>query len=200
MALITIDIDTIPGEATITGHTNELEALAVRDLVVAPTGSARAKVAEIFLTRYVDKGSPKLAEACSMGTNVGTVTINFFKNATTGPTVYMKYVLTDTFVSRVEFATGDSAGNAFLPYDGWAGKAGHEFGAMWRKSGANQNADRNYARFRANPDPIFPAPLGTSTNDEIERVWLSPATIKWNWSPKSNAVEKGYNLQTGVAT
>ena len=194
----------IEGEATQTGHEGELEAIAIRDLIEAPTGTAKAQLSEIFLTRYRDKASPKLAEACSMGENLGTVTISLFKNTETGPQVFMKYTLTDTFVSRIEHETAEANGGAFLPHKGYSNYAGHAFRALWNLAGLTQNADRGYSRARANPVPVYPQPVGSTTTDEVERVWLNAATITWTYTPYTagvagGAIEKGWDLQTSVA-
>ena len=199
----TISID---GESMVAGHAGEVDAIAIRDLIQAPTGSATAKLSEIFLTRNRDKATPKFAEACSMGENIGTVTIYMLKNVNGAPKPFMTYTLTETFVSRVEHETADDSGTAYLPHQGFSGGAGNLFGAMWRRAGLNQNADRVYSRARANPNPVYPMPLGAATDKEIERIWLSPATIEWSYMPYDSttgaaggAIPKAWNLQTSIA-
>ena len=211
MATITVKIEktagtiSIGGEATTTGHAGEVEAVAIRDLIVAPTGTAKAQLSEVFLTRFRDKATPKLAEACSMGENIGTVTISLFKNTEQGPKVYLEYTLTDTFVSRIEHETAEQNGSAYLPHLGYSNAGGHQFRSLWNLAGMNQNADRGYARDRANPVPLFPQPISDATTDEVERVWLNAATIKWTYTPYDStgtaggAVSKGWNLQTSEA-
>ena len=193
----------IAGESTVTGHAGEFEAVAVRDLIQAPTGSATAKVSEIFLTRERDKASPKLAEACAMGENIGTVTVYLLKNVNGEPKPFLTYTLSETFVSRIEHETAESNGGAYLPHQGFSGTAGNVFGALWRAAGLNQNADRTYSRERANPNPVYAMPIGQATDKEIERVWFSPASIKWQYSSYDGAgtatnIEKGWNLQTSA--
>jgi len=193
----------IAGESTVTGHTGEFDAIAVRDLIQAPTGSATAKVSEIFLTRERDKASPKLAEACAMGENIGTVTIYLLKNVNGEPKPFLTYTLSETFVSRIEHETAESNGGAYLPHQGFSGTAGNVFGSLWRAAGLNQNADRSYSRERANPNPVYAMPLGAATDKEIERVWFSPASIKWQYSSydavgTATNIEKGWNLQTSA--
>ena len=211
MADITVKIEktegtiSIEGECTRTDHTNELEAISVRDLITAPTGTTKAQFSEIFLTRYRDKATPKLCQACSMGENIGTVTISVFRNIGEGPKVYLKYTLTDTFISRIEHETAEENGNAYLPHEGYSNSAGHGFRALWNVAGLTQNADRGYARDRANPIPMYPQPISDATTDEVERIWFNAATIKWTYTPYTTAgvaegnIEKGWNLQTGVA-
>ena len=211
MAEVTVKIEETPGTisiaggATTQGHAGELEAIAVRDLITAPTGTAKAQLSEIFLTRYRDKASPKLAEACSVGSNIGTVTISVFKNTEAGPKVYMQYTLTDTFVSRIEHETAEENGNAYLPHQGYSNLAGHVFRPLWNTAGLTQNEDRRYARARANPVPVYPQPISSVTTDEVERVWFNAATIKWTYTPYDSAgvaggaIEKGWDLQQSAA-
>ncbi|MCY3811462.1 MAG: type VI secretion system tube protein Hcp [Gammaproteobacteria bacterium] len=211
MADITVKIEQSPGTISITGesnmdgHVDELEAIAVRDLIVAPTGTSKARLSEIFLTRYRDKASPKLAEACSLGENIGTATVFLFKNTEDGPKVYLQYTLTDTFVSRIEHETAEANGTAYMPHQGYSNLAGHSYRTAWNQAGLTQNADRRYARARANPVPLYPLPIGSTTNDEVERLWLNAATVTWTYTPydglgaAGGAIEKGWNLQTSVA-
>jgi type VI secretion system Hcp family effector len=193
----------IAGESTVADHASEIDALAIRDLIQAPTGSATAKVSEIFLTRYRDKATPKLAQACSMGENIGTVTIYLLRNVNGAPKPFMTYTLTETFVSRVEHETAEANGGAYLPHQGFSGLQGSVYGALWRAVGMTQNADRGYSRARAQPNPVYGMPMGAATDKEVERIWLSPATLKWTYTPYDAAtgtaggnVEKGWNLQT----
>ena len=209
MAQITLKITdesgavSIAGESTITGHADELDALAIRDLVFAPSTAGKAYLSEVFLTRLRDKATPKLAEACAMGENIKTVTISVFRNTDEGPKVMMQYELTETYVSRIEHETEEDGGGAFLPYQGYghAGESAHR--AALNKWGLTMNADRRYARRRAQPTPAFPMPVAASvSNAEVERLWLNPATVKWTYTPPvagAGVVEKGWNLQTSAA-
>ena len=192
----------IPGESTVSEHAGEMDALAIRDLILAPTGSAKAQVSEIFLTRYRDKATPKLAEACSMGDNIGLVTIYLLKTVGGDPKPFLTYTLTETFVSRVEHETAEANGGAYLPHQGFSGAKGNSYGALYREMGLNQNADRPYTRDRARPNPVYSMPMGVATDKEVERIWLSPETIKWTYTlydvegEADGNIEKGWNLQT----
>ena len=203
MAQITLKIADIVGESAITDHVDELEAVAVRDLVFAPSTAGSAYLSEIFVTRLRDKATPKLAEACAMGANIGDVDVFVFRNTEEGPKVMMKYELTDTYVSRIEHETDEDGGGAYLPYVGYgqAGESAHR--AALNRWGMTMNADRRYARRRAQPTPAFPRPIGASaSNSEVERLWLNPATVKWIYTPEDagqGVVEKGWNLQTSAA-
>ena len=198
----TADTISIVGESKVAEHTGEMDALAIRDLILAPTGSAKAQVSEIFLTRYRDKATPKLAEACSMGDNIGLVTIYLLATFDGDLKPFLTYTLTETFVSRVEHETVEANGGAYLPHQGFSGAKGNTFGQLYRDMSLNQNADRPYTRDRARPNPVYSMPMGVATDKEVERIWLSPETIKWTYTlydskgkPDGN-IEKGWNLQT----
>lgn len=202
MAQITLKIADIVGESALEGHAGELDAVAIRDLVFAPSTAGSAYLSEIFVTRYRDKATPKLAEACAIGENIGDVIVSIFRNTETGPKVMLQYELTQTYVSRIEHETEEDGGGAFLPYVGYghAGESAHR--AALNKWGMTMNADRRYARRRAQPTPAFPMPIGASVSSaEVERIWLNPATVKWTYTPEDatqGVVEKGWNLQTSA--
>ena len=204
MAQITLKIADIAGESAITDHVGELEAMAIRDLVFAPSTAGAAYLSEIFVTRLRDKATPKLAEACAMGANIGDVAVFVFRNTEEGPKVMLEYELTDTYVSRIEHETDEDGGGAFLPYVGYgqSGDSGKHRAAL-NRWGLTMNADRRYARQRAQPTPAFPRPIGAAaSNAEVERIWLNPATVKWIYTPYDagqGVVEKGWNLQTSAA-
>lgn len=194
----------IKGETSVSGHDEEWDAIAIRDLIQAPSGTISASVSEVFLTRERDIASPKLAQACASGENIGTVTIYLLTNVGGSPQPWMKYTLTETFVSRIEHETLATNGGAYLPHQGFSGMKGSPGGAGLRAEGLNQNAGRLYARARANPIPIFALPVAEATDKEIERVWLSPATIEWRWESfdsdgsSTGHLEKGWNLQSST--
>ena len=58
-----------------------------------------------------------------------------------------------------------------------------------------QNADRGYSRARANPVPVYPQPVGSITTDEVERVWLNAASIKWTYTPYTAGVAGGLDRE-----
>ena len=199
MAQITLKIPDITGESALTNHVGELEALSIRDMLFAPTTAGSAYLSEVFLTRFRDKASPKLAEACAMGEDLGTVVVSVFRNTETGPTVMMTYELTETYVSRIEHETNEDGGGAFLPYVGYGHLGDSSHRAALVKAGLTMNSDRRYARRRAQPTPAFPQPTGASaSNAEVERIWLNPATITWSYKI-GGTVEYGWNLQTNTA-
>lgn len=205
MANITVKITDIAGESTLTGHEDELAAVAVRDLVYAPVGTGSAYMSEIAVTRVKDKGSPKLLQACAVGQNLGEVQVFMFTNTTAGPQPFMVYTLTEAFVSRIENETAQSNGGAYLAHNGYSQAGGSNHQAALQSFGLTMNADRSYARYRAKPNPLFPMPVGSNTDTEVERVWFNAATVRWTYTPfgadgvAGGAVEKGWNLQTSMA-
>ena len=198
MALITLKIDEYAGESEITGHEGELEALSIRDLVFAPSTAGKAYLSEVFVTRYRDKATPKLAEACSMGRNIGAVKVFVFRNTETGPKVMLEYNMTDTYVSRIEHETDEDGGGAFLPHVGYGQGGGSSARAALVAVGLTMNDARGYSRWRAQPTPAFPQPIGASaSNEEVERLWLNPATVHWiyhNLDTTQGVVKKGWDL------
>ena len=71
MANIIVDIPNVTGEATMAGYVDKLEAIAMVDVIKAAVENTKTQVSEINVTRYRDRASPKLAEHCSVGTNLG---------------------------------------------------------------------------------------------------------------------------------
>ena len=199
MAQITLSIDTINGESALANHVGELEALSIRDAILAPTTAGSAHLSEVFLTRFRDKASPKLAEACALGSDLGTMVVSVFRNTETGPTVMMTYELTHTYVSRIEHETNEEGGGAFLPYYGYGHLGESSLRPYLVRAGLTMNADRRYSRKRAQPTPTFPQPTGAAaSNAEVERIWLNPATITWSYKI-GGTVEYGWDLQKNKA-
>ena len=204
MAVITIKIPNVNGEATTEGHTDELEAVSIGDAILAASSSGQASLSEIALGRFRDRASPKLAEACSTGANLGQVEVFIFKNTETGPQVFMKYTLTDTYVSRIEYDTADGKGNAYFPHVGYSNAGPPDWRPTALALNLSVNDVRSYSQQRARPTPVYLVPAGEYGNDEVERVWLNAATITWTFTPYTDGVpggvvERGWNLQTGVA-
>ena len=204
MATITVSIPNIAGESTVADHTDELDAVSIFDTVQSGTGAGNARLSELLLTRVKDRASPKLAEACATGRNLGEVIIYLFRNVGGGPKVFLKYTLTATYISRIEYETAEANGIAYMPHVGYS-----QGGApTWRPTalalGVTVNDARAYARARAAPNPIYDQPLGAFGVTEVERIWLNSATVKWTYTPYTGdvaggAVEHGWDLLTHAA-
>lgn len=205
MAIMTVKVGTagFEGESVIAGHENLMEAVGIRDTIRASSTSSRARLSEIALTRYRDRASPKLAEACATGANIGQVDISLFRNTQTGMQVFMTYTLTETYVSRIEHDTAETNGVAYLPHVGYSNAGAPSWRPVALAFGTTVNDARAYARERAAPYPLYSEPPGAYTNNEVERIWLNAATITWTYTPfvagvAQGAVQQGWNLQTGT--
>ena len=200
MATITVNIPNIAGESTVANHTDELDAVSIFDVVQSGTGAGKAWLSEILLTRIKDRASPKLAEKCATGTSLGDVTVSLFRNVATGPQVYLKYTLTATYVSRIEYETAESGGIAYFPHVGYSGWGAPSYRPIALALGLTSNDARQKARARAAPNPLYDQPLGVFGVTEVERIWLNSATIKWTYTPYTDdgvaggAVEQGWSL------
>ena len=127
MAVIVVEVPDVEGESQVEGYADKLEALSIRETLEIPLPSTvsgqsaartvgQAKHSDIELTRHKDKASPKLAQACSAGDNLGTVKIHLFRTLEGGLKVYMTYELENAYVSRIEQETLDDSGSAYGPH------------------------------------------------------------------------------------
>lgn len=205
MAVITINFADIEGESLLAGYEGWSDAVGMRDAIEMPlvAGAGRTRGgrtsgtsnhSDLELIRFKDIASPKLAEACSTGVNIGSVTIHIFRMLEAGPMPYMTFSLTDTFVSRVETETLNNVGDAFLPTAMEAPivtpKAGH---------GAGATAPR-VRDGRLTIQPTAPRQSGAYTNQEIERLFLNPGSVTWEYSQfvggiKAGSVAKGWDVE-----
>ena len=212
MAVIVMEFANIQGESTVTGFKDQVDALSIRDSIVVsvPQGSGRTRTArtvgkaqhsDIGLVRYKDRASPKLAEACSSGRNLGEVKINLFRTIENGTVQYMQYTLSQTFVSRYENDTLDEDGIVFEPtMVPSAATAASSWGAVGLMASVLGN---NAVNMRPAPRSLRGGSRREPQNQEAERIWLNAATVKWTYTPyaqgsKGGTVEKGWNVQQGA--
>ena len=194
MASITLDC-TVAGESNFTAmvagtsavQENLIQAIAIRDQ------TEKGLASEIQLLRYRDRASPKLAEMCAGGKELGTVTINIFNDAD-GLAIYMTLKLGAAFVSRIEFDTLDSTGTALERHNGAPDMDMREDGKGGEKT---VNDLRGYSRNRARPRPIFAQAPGTPTNTDVERIWLNYRTVTWTFA-RGNVEGKFNNSDSTV--
>jgi len=108
------DIPGIPGESTSPvalgqivlrsasfGSERGLAAVAKQKTSAACTAKTSAQICEVFITKGVDKASPKLFMAAAAGTRFPTVTLNYFANDVSGPTQYLKIVLANALIDSI---------------------------------------------------------------------------------------------------
>ena len=220
MATIILDIAGIAGESALTGYENKIEAIAIRDSIAmsrststgsTPTGTSGGKGAhsDICVTRYKDKASPKLAQACAAGecltADNGTIKIILFKDTDPGTDVstnpYMEFVLTEPYVSRYEMDTQDAEGRQFEPH---MTLEDTQPPTNWGVVGLlPATLRRQGAEYRPVSRSVVGGGILSATDKEIERVWLNSNAVKWTYTPwvsgtKQGVVEKGYNILKGA--
>ncbi len=210
MATIVVEFNDIEGESTVAGFERKVDALSMRDSieVSAPQGSGRtrsvrtvgqAKHSDVVLARHKDMASPKLAQVCASGQNIGEVKVNLFRTLDTGVVVYMTYVLSDTFVSRIEHETLDENGGAFQPHI-----APRDTDTGLNKLLVNDLNTTFAGGRRPEVMSAMNEASGNRLNLEIERLWLNAAKVRWTYTPylngvKQGAIEKAWDIQKGVA-
>ena len=212
MAVIVVDIQSILGESQIVDYEDKIDALSIRETIetAALQGSGRIRGArtvgqsrhsDIELTRYKDRASPKLAVACSSGMNLGEVSISLFRSIESGIVPYMRYTLSQTFVSRIEHDTLDENGVAFQPHfvdnSATSPPSTAGVGSIVAIIARQQNSGR------LAPRSITGIPRGADTNREVERIWLNASQVRWTYTPfhfgrAGGAVERTWNIQQGA--
>lgn len=111
MSNIVVKIDTIPGEAQVADHADEIQCLTMRHAIVQPSVSAAVRVegtskhGPIELTHVVDKASPLLREAATMGSNLGTVVISRMSTIGGQPKAVETITLSNAYAVRVDVDT-----------------------------------------------------------------------------------------------
>lgn len=208
MAVITVNFADIGGESSLVGYEGWLDAVAIRDSIEMPlvSGSGRTRGgrtsgtsnhSDIELTRFKDIATPKLMQACSGGINVGAVVIHIFRMLETGLVPYMTFKLTDTFVSRVETATLDENGGAFEPH-----MSESSINTLPASVGAGGVVltELRKGTGRISVRPVAYQTKAAYTNQEVERTYLNPASVTWEYAKyvagvSSGSVVKGWNVE-----
>ena len=116
-----LQIDGIPGESTDDKHKDWIEILSFSHGITQPAsatkGSAggattsRSEHGDYGITKYVDKASPKLAEACANGKHISKVKIEMCRAGGT-QLPYLVVNLEEVIISSVH-ANGATTGNDF---------------------------------------------------------------------------------------
>lgn len=71
-------------------------------------GAGKCNVQDISLTKYIDKASAKIAQACALGTHIDSAVLTVRKAGGDDPVEYLVYTLTDCLVTS--YTTGGSGG------------------------------------------------------------------------------------------
>jgi type VI secretion system secreted protein Hcp len=110
----------IDGESEDKTHKNEIQILSFSWGVSnqgagafgSGSGSGKASVTDISIQKHVDKSSPNLWKYCFSGKTVGDADITVRKAGGDSPVEYLKYKLTEVFVSSVQDSGADGGGIA----------------------------------------------------------------------------------------
>jgi len=117
---IYLKIDGLDGEAQDQNHKNEIEVLSFSwgvtnvgsgDIGIG-SGSSRASLADLSVMKHVDKASPGLFLNCCTGKSFPSATLTVRKAGGNNPVEYLKYDLTEVFVSSVQTSGSDGGGIA----------------------------------------------------------------------------------------
>ena len=117
---IYLKIDGVDGEAQDQSHQNEIEILSFSfgvsntgsGDVGLGSGSSRASLSDLSVMKHVDKASPGLFLACCTGKHLPTATLSVRKAGGDAPVEYLKYDLTEVYVSSVQTSGSDGGGIA----------------------------------------------------------------------------------------
>jgi type VI secretion system secreted protein Hcp len=110
-----LKIDGIPGDSTVLGHQDEIEVRAFSSGVENLTdnsGGGRASqtrpvFSPIFVAKNIDQTSPLLFVACATGKQLRKVTLTVAKVSSAGTVDFLKIVLSNVTITKVE-TSGDS--------------------------------------------------------------------------------------------
>lgn len=216
MASIIVQIPGIPGESRVAGFENAIDALSIRDTINTTTAAGsrpipgqnvgQAKFSDLVVTRGRDRASPKIAQACSAGANLGEVSIHLIRQLGGFPAVYMSFTLRETFVSRVEYDTVDESGQAYQPHlDSVYTAPASIYGAAASLATANKSLRESKGALRVAPRSLVSVPRGAVTNTDVERVWFNAESVVWTYTPyvngvASGTVERAFSIALGTDT
>lgn len=208
MAQIAIDMVSIKGGCEIDGFKNQVEAIAVRETIEAGVrqdggGTGQPNHSDIQLIRYKDAASPKFAEKCAAGDELGNVTISVLRMAGNSTKAYMQYVLTGVYVSRIESETLDEANAAMGMHLTESARGRPLPGAVGMPSVLAPVVSQSIAVSRPAVLPVEVS--GGFSDNQIERLSLHPETVTWvftTWGATGTSggtVRHGFDLLKGKA-
>lgn len=116
-----LEIDGIPGESTDSKHTGWIELLSFsHGLSQTPGGGGRSATAgaggraehqDMVIAKYLDKATPKIAEALNLGKPIKTVTIALHR-ATGEKEQYTEYIMDNVFITSQSINATPGGGDA----------------------------------------------------------------------------------------
>ena len=105
----------IVGQSTLPGYQNQVDAIAINHSIHLPiswdgqtrsTGSS-SRHGALELTRYIDRASPKIYQACSRGRVIPSVRVIVYKTGESGAIEKFLIInVRNSYISRASIATG----------------------------------------------------------------------------------------------
>ena len=105
----------IVGQSTLPGYQNQVDAIAITHSIHLPiswdgqtrtTGSS-SRHGALELTRYIDRASPKIYQACSRGRVIPSVRVIVYKTGESGAIEKFLIInVRNSYISRASIATG----------------------------------------------------------------------------------------------
>ncbi len=113
----------IKGEVTESGHKDCIGALSVNFKLSQPPSVTQqnaggrtqeaVEFSEFVFTKLVDKASPKLFEACTKGTHIPEVTVDYQRASNDGPIKYLEIKLKNVIISGMVHDANPKGENNF---------------------------------------------------------------------------------------
>lgn len=118
-----LKVDTVPGESQDSGHKDWIEILGYNHEIIQPASASastagggtaeRCEHKDFEITKFIDKASPKLYEACCKGSHLKEVIIELCR-AGGDKVKYMEIKMEKVIVSRIS-PIGDPKGKDAFP-------------------------------------------------------------------------------------
>ena len=114
MDVIILDLPGVAGECLLTGFADKIECLSyshavamqmTSDVSNKERTSGKPNVQDFTISKYMDKASPVLNQACCEGRKIGDATITVGRNEAGAVMPLMVYTLKDAMVSSVSAAS-----------------------------------------------------------------------------------------------
>lgn len=150
---IFLKLGDVQGESVANGHADEMELLSWSwgcsqtgsTHTATGGGTGSCNVQDLILSKYVDKSSPTMVQACCAGTHFPEATLTMRKAGGTSPVEYLKLKLSEVLVASHQFGmsgTGDRAMETitlnfaeynmeYQPQDSNGGKKGGAVTGKW---------------------------------------------------------------------
>lgn len=117
---IYLKLDSVDGEAKDQKHSGEIEIMsfsfgvsnAGSGAIGKGSGSSKANLSDLHVTKYVDKSSPGLFQGCCIGKSYPKATLTVRKAGGDNQVEYLKYDMDEVFITSVQTSGSDGGGIA----------------------------------------------------------------------------------------